>query len=356
MPANRIYLDHAATTPGVAQARAAMAAELEHWANPSSPHADGRAARARLEDARKRIGAALGWDGDVILTSGASEAITLALARRHERSVACSAVEHDAVLRLLPADARLPVDGDGALDVEHLRRFVGENPGAIVAVQQVNNETGVVQPLDQIAAIVRDADGIFFADCSQGAGKVGLPDADMIAVSAHKLGGPPGIGALLLRDLSLLVPTGGQEQGYRAGTENLPAAAGFAAALESMDASWISKAQALRDRLDQMVRDAGGEIAADKGARLPHIATYRIPGLSSQAQLIQFDSAGFAVSAGSACSSGTLKASHVLTAMGWDEQAAREVVRVSFAPSTTEADVDAFAAKWRDLAQRAKAA
>lgn len=356
MPDQRIYLDHAATTPVVPAAREAVAEELARWANPSSPHADGRAARARLEEARAAIKAALGWNGDLLLTSGASEAIAMALARRKDRPVACSTVEHDAVLRLLPDSLRLPVDFNGDIDLQLLRDFAKGNPGAIVCVQSVNNETGVVQPLAEIGTIVREEGCILFADCSQSAGKLPLPDADMIAVSAHKIGGPPGIGALLVRDLSLLTPTGGQEQGYRAGTENLPAAVGFAAAINAADNDWLEKMQEQRDKLDALVLTSGGQIAAETGSRVPHIATYRIPGLSSQAQLIQFDSAGISVSAGSACSSGTLKASHVLTAMGWDEQAAREVVRVSFAPTTTEGEIGAFAAKWTELAHRASRA
>ena len=219
----------------------------------------------------------------------------------------------------------------------------------------MNNETGVIQPVAEITAAVRAFDGIFFADCSQSAGKLPLPDADMIAVSAHKLGGPPGMGALLVRNLGLLAPTGGQEQGYRRGTENLPAAIGFATALDA-DFSWMEKAVRLRDMLDAEITASGGIVVAEASNRLATIGSYRMPGVAASSQLINFDMAGIAVSAGSACSSGTLKTSHVLGAMGWDERSASEVVRVSFNADTSESDVARFLDVWRNIVIRAKAA
>ncbi|MEP7349534.1 MAG: aminotransferase class V-fold PLP-dependent enzyme [Sphingorhabdus sp.] len=344
-PTARIYLDHAATTPVVVAARAAMAEGLEYWANPSSPHNEGRAARAALEDARVRIGAALGWDGEVILTSGASEAIAIGLLGSDG---VASAVEHSAVLAVVDG-TRVPVNADGLVDPGVLilpRRF---------AIQSVNNETGVIQPLDAISTAIRTAGGTLFADCSQSAGKLPLPDADLIAVSAHKLGGPPGIGALLVRNLGLLTPTGGQEQGYRRGTENLPAVLGFAAALET-GFGWLEDVAQLRSMLDVAITDAGGEIVAQSAPRLVTIGSYRMPGVSASSQLIGFDMAGIAVSAGSACSSGTLKTSHVLGAMGWDSKAAGEVVRVSFGPETGVSDIICFIEAWHSIAKRAKAA
>jgi cysteine desulfurase len=175
-----------------------------------------------------------------------------------------------------------------------------------------------------------------------------LPDADLIAVSAHKLGGPPGIGALLVKDLSTIMPTGGQEQGYRTGTENLPAVLGFAAALEA-PRGWLTRAADLRAHLDGAIRASGGEIVAGESPRIATIAAYRMPGVASSAQLIQMDMGGIAVSAGSACSSGTLKTSRVLSAMGWDETAANEVIRVSFGPDTGRADVYRFIALWQRI-------
>ena len=341
----RIYLDHAATTTVVRAAGAAMIEGLECWANPSSPHNEGRAARAALEDARVRIAAALGWDGDVILTSGASEAIAIGL---RGVDAAASAVEHDAVLAVV-GGKRIPVDELGAVDPDILaapKRY---------AIQSVNNETGVIQPLDEIAQAVGRCGGSWLADCSQSAGKMPLPDADLIAVSAHKLGGPPGIGALLARNLGLLQPTGGQEHGYRRGTENLPAALGFMAALEA-GFGWMAEAERLRAVLDEAIANAGGEVVAQSAPRLATIACYRMPGVSASTQLIGFDMAGIAVSAGSACSSGTLKSSHVLGAMGRDNKAAGEVVRVSFGPETNEAEIARFIEVWHSISARAKAA
>jgi cysteine desulfurase len=366
MKAERLYLDHAATTPVVPAARAAMVEALAHWANPSSPHSDGRKSRAALEKARATVMAALNWDGEVLFTSGASEAIFMALSGF---DAVASAVEHDAVLNAAGAEARLAVDADGVVQLGRIAT------GRRYAIQHVNNETGVVQPLDELGAEIRAGGGLLFADCSQSAGKLALPDADLIAISAHKFGGPPGIGALLLRDLALLRPTGGQEKGYRRGTENLPAVAGLAAALESIVALAQAGAAAglvqtsrdprlrgsdehikMREYLEEQIVSAGGEVVAADSQRLATIASYRMPGVSASSQLIGFDMAGISVSAGSACSSGTLKTSHVLGAMGWDAAAAGEVVRVSFSPETSEADIERFVSTWITIKDRAQAA
>ncbi len=357
MPADRLYLDHAATTPIIPAAREAMSEAMARWANPSSPHAEGRAAKAALEDARSRIAAALGWVGEVIFTSGASEALSLGIWRAQTDTVWISTVEHDAARRVGPAGYDLDVDRSGRVDIakmaEKMEKDAAVTPLAVV--QSVNNETGMVQPLAEIGVSVHEAHGILLADCSQSAGKMPLPDADLIAVSAHKLGGPPGIGALLVRDLAHLSPTGGQEKGYRGGTENLPAVFGFAAAIEA-GFGWMERAADLRAMLDQAITEAGGNVVASQSPRIATIACYHMPGVSSSSQLIGFDMAGIAVSAGSACSSGTLKTSHVLRAMGWDDQAASEVVRVSFGPTTSEADVNRFIASWHSIRDRAQAA
>jgi cysteine desulfurase len=328
---------------------------MTRWANPSSPHAEGRAARAALEDARSRAKAALGWTGELIFTGGATEAIHIALTRSRADAVLVAATEHDAVHRAAPKAFFLPVQGDGTVAGHALTGRLGalgaERP--LIVIQSANNETGVLQPLDQLIPIVRANGGLVFADGAHAAGKLALPDADIISVSAHKLGGPPGIGALLLRDLGDLVPEGGQEKGYRGGTENLPGATGFVAALESSRA-WLKRAEDLRAHLDGAIEAAGGQVVARKSARIPTIASYRMPGMAASAQLIQFDMAGIAVSAGSACSSGTLKSSHVLAAMGWDEREAAEVIRVSFGPETTRSNVYRFVDQWKRLAREAK--
>lgn len=349
MATGRIYLDHAATTPLLPAAREAMAEALARWANPSSPHAEGRAAKAALEDARARVATALGWGGKIVFTSGASEALAIGL-RGCGTGCFVSAVEHDAVFRAAPAAQSLPVEGDGRVDLDAV---AGERPH--VAVQQANNETGILQSLEDVAAVVHGAGGILVADCAQTAGKLPLPAVDLIALSAHKFGGPPGVGALLVRDFGLIEPVGGQEQGYRPGTENLPGIIGMAAALEAGGA-WMEEAGVLRKRLEERIVAAGGEVIGAASSRIATIGAYRMPDVPSAAQLIQFDMAGIAVSAGSACSSGSLKPSHVLAAMGIDEAAAREVVRASFASTTTEAEVDRFADLWTQMAQKRRAA
>ncbi|WP_156839345.1 cysteine desulfurase family protein [Novosphingobium aquimarinum] len=349
MTAKPLYLDHAATAPLRDAARRAMLEGFECWANPSSPHRAGRAARAALEDARERVRAALDWRGELVFTSGASEAIALGLGQSRRPLAAVSAVEHDAVLRVAGAAERIAVAGDG--------RIGGADDAArsgLVAVQHVNSETGVIQDLTAIGDAIRQAGGVLFADCAQSAGKLPLPDADMIACSAHKFGGPIGVGALLVRDWSLLHPGGGQERGYRGGTENLPGVLAMAAALEAGN-DWLGEATRLRAMLDDAIRDAGGEVVAPDAPRCPTIGAVRMPGVAAAVQLIRFDSAGIAVSAGSACSSGSMRPSHVLAAMGLDEKAASEVIRVSIGPETREADILRFLENWREMAGSPKA-
>ena len=330
------------------EAREAMANALLRWANPSSPHAEGRSARAALEEARVRIGDALGWKGAVLFTSGATEAIAIALGRARAARRLVSAVEHDAVLRVAQDAARLPVNHHGIVQLD------GEvAPGDLVAIQQANNETGVIQPLDLFGFELRAQGALLFADCAQSAGKLQLPDADFLGVSAHKLGGPPGVGALLVRDLAQLSPSGGQEQGYRAGTENLPAVMGFAAALDSKR-DWLAEAANLRTQLEERIIALGGEVIADGVARIATIAAYRMPGVAAKAQLIQFDMAGIAVSAGSACSSGSMRPSHVLAAMGIATDVADEVIRVSFGRETRASDIERFVEEWARIFARAR--
>ncbi|AKM10194.1 cysteine desulfurase family protein [Croceicoccus naphthovorans] len=346
----RTYLDHAATALVLAEALEAMREGLVLSANPSSPHAAGRAARRALENARERVARALGWSGEVIFTSGASEALGIALGRSHATRRMVSAVEHEAVTRQAPGARFIPVDAGGLVAAD----AVQDAMDTLVAVQQVNNETGVMQPLGVLYDVVRAQGGVLLADCAQGAGKVALPPCDMAAISAHKFGGPPGIGALLVRDLGLIAPSGGQERGYRGGTENVAGAMAMATALE-MGHDWMDEALRLRAMLEDAVIDSGGQVIAAASPRIATIGSYRIPGFSAAAQLIRLDAAGIAVSAGSACSSGSLKASHVLTAMGIDEKAAGEVIRVSIGRDTTEEDIGRFLEAWRPLAQQAAA-
>lgn len=352
---DRIYLDHASTTPILPQAAAAMAEACRSWANPSSPHAEGRAARAQLEDARRRIAAALGSDSTLIFTSGATEAISLVFERARAKDRIVAAVEHPAVLRSAPEARQIAVKPDGTLDLDDLGRALGGSEAPLVAVQSVNNETGVIHPIAEIYARVKAAGGLLLTDCAQSAGKLELPQADFVVIAAHKFGGPPGIGALLIADTATLEAIGGQEGGFRPGTAAVPSIMGFAAACEA-DHAWYEEAKRLRARLDQGILAAGGEIVAADAPRIATIACYRMPGVPGAAQMMQLDLAGIAVTAGSACASGSLKTSHVLTAMGWPEEQAREVIRISFGPQTTQADVDALLAEYRALIGKRRAA
>ena len=355
--AERLYLDHAATTPIVGEALAAVAAAMEAWANPSSPHADGRRARAAFEEARRTIADALGWRHDVILTSGASEAVQIVAARAKAERRIVGPTEHDVVIAEMGEAATvLPVNTNGLIDLAALEAALTGGP-ALVAIQLVNNETGVIQPIERIQEIVRNAGSLLLADCAQAAGKIPLPDADFVAVSAHKFGGPPGVGALLVRDLASLKASGGQERGYRRGTENWPATAGMAAALASRAfAEAMPRLASLREQLEQEITAAGGLVIAAEAPRIATIGGYSMPGVASASQLVQLDLAGISVSAGSACSSGSMKPSRVLAAMGIPEEIAASVVRVSFGPTTSESDIERFLGEWRRMAARAKAA
>lgn len=334
---SRIYLDWNATAPLRPEAKAAMIAAMELVGNPSSVHAEGRAAKALRERARGQIAAALGADGaDVIFTSGATEAAALACAGR---GLACAAVEHDAVLAW--CDASLPVVPSG--------RVVIADP-ARTALQLANSETGIVQDLPE---------GLAVCDLTQGFGKLPIAfnwlGCQMGLVSAHKLGGPKGIGALVLRqglDVTSQMRGGGQEMGRRAGTENLIGIAGFAAAAEAAMRDlargvWEEVAQ-IRNILDSALSSFGFETISvgNDVARLPNTLCLIAPGWKGETQVMAMDLAGFAISAGSACSSGKVKASRTLKAMGFDEALAGQAIRVSLGPGVTREDVLRFAEVW----------
>ena len=351
----RIFLDHAATTPVLPQAREAMNQGFDAWANPSSPHGEGRAARALLEEARSTVADTLGWRHDVIFTSGASEAVEMAAARSRIPGRAHGATEHAIVPHAMGERSRvIPVGGDGLVDEAALDAILAEGP-ALVAIQSVNNETGILQPLDRLAAKIREAGSLLLADCAQSASKAPLPDADFIALSAHKLGGPPGVGALLVRDLATIEPVGGQEKGYRRGTQDMPGALAFAAALAARPYD-MERLASLRARLDAGVRANGGVVIGENSPRLSNIGAIALPGASSASLLVQFDLAGIAVSAGSACSSGKMQASAVLAAMGAPQEIAGAALRVSFGPSSSESDIDAFLAEFARIAGRSSRA
>jgi cysteine desulfurase len=350
----RLYLDHAATTPVLPQARAALLRGLDTWANPSSPHSEGRASRALLEEARSTIADVLGWRHDVIFTSGASEAIEIAGERARIAGRAHGGTEHTIVHYAMGSGSKvIPVGPDGVIDEAMLDAILAEGP-TLVAIQHINNETGIIQPLERLAPRIREAGSLLLADCAQSAGKLLLPDADFIAACAHKLGGPPGIGVLLVRDLAMLEPSGGQEKGYRRGTQDAPNALAFAAALAARPYD-LERLASLRARLDAGVKQYGGVIIGEDSPRIPTIGAVSLPGAASASLLVQFDLAGIGVSAGSACSSGAMKASAVLAAMGIAPEIAGASLRISFGPDTSEADVDRFLIEWRRIAERAAA-
>ena len=349
---NRIYLDHAATTHVLPAAQAAIADALKGWANPNSPYAEGRGSKSLLEQSRRTIGEALEWPGEIIFTSGASEAVEIAAKRARLTGRAHGATEHAIVPHAMGEASRvIRVHSNGLIDEDALDAILVEGP-ALVAIQQVNNETGIIQPLDRLAPRIREAGSLLLADCAQGAGKIPLPDADFIAACAHKLGGPPGVGVLLVKDLGTLEPVGGQERGYRRGTQDVPSAAGFAAALSARPYD-MQRLQQLRSRLEESVLDSGGRVIGSDCPRVPTIGAYAMPGVASSSLLVQFDLAGIAVSAGSACSSGSMKPSAVLEAMGLPPEIASCFIRVSFGPDTSDADVDRFLEEWRRIRDRA---
>ncbi len=333
----RAYLDWNATAPLRAEARDAMIAAMDVVGNPSSVHAEGRAAKSLMETARAQVASALGADGaDVVFVSGATEAAALACAGRGLHG---ADIEHDAMAAWLTCD--LPVDGQGRVTV---------SDPAVTALQAANSETGVVQELPQGLAVV---------DATQVFGKLPFAfnwsGAQMAIVSAHKLGGPKGIGALVMRrgtDLPPQMKGGGQEMGRRAGTENLVGIAGFGAAAEAAardlaDDVWTG-IEKLRTILENAIAAAAPEtIFVGNGApRLPNTSCFALPGWKGETQVMQMDLAGFAISAGSACSSGKVRASRVLRAMGFDDDVAGSAIRVSLGPTTREEDVLRFAEAW----------
>ena len=334
---SRIYLDYNATTPLRPEARAAMIAAMDVAGNPSSVHAEGRAAKAVIERARAQVAQAFGADGaDILFTSGATESAALATAGR---DLACAEVEHEAVLAC--CEALLPVDTQGQVAV----RAPAES-----ALQLANSETGVMQDMPQ---------GLALCDATQAFGKVPVAfnwlGCDMAMLSAHKLGGPKGVGALVLRRGLDVVPQlrgGGQEMGRRAGTENLIGIAGFGAAAEAAqrdlaDGVWERVAE-LRNILDHALSAHGFEtISVGNGVqRLPNTLCIIAPGWKGETQVMAMDLAGFAVSAGSACSSGKVRSSRVLRAMGFEAGLAGQAIRVSIGPETQENDVLRFADAW----------
>ena len=360
------YLDHNATAPLRREAARAMAAAFEVTGNPSSVHGPGRAARRLVEDSRAAVAALAGALAEqVVLTSGGTEANNLALRGCGRARVLVSAVEHPSVLDAADGIETIPVDENGVIDLDALARMLAaDDAPALVSVMLANNETGAVQPVTQAAALARDHGALFHCDAVQAAGRMALDlgalGVDLLTLSAHKLGGPKGVGALIVADnvaASPILRGGGQERGRRAGTENLCGIAGFGAAAE-IAAGEINLAQglaALRDKLEESVlREVpGARVVGGETARIPNTSCIAIPGIPAETQVMALDLAGFAVSAGSACSSGKVTASHVLRAMGLTDDIAGCAIRVSLGPGNSEADIEGFVAAHREFAGRA---
>lgn len=361
-----VYLDHNATTPVRPEAAEAVAAALSTVGNPSSVHAFGRAARRLLEEAREEIAALAGAPASgVVFTGGGTEANTLAVLGCGRPAVVVSAVEHDSVIGAAPSAAVVPVDADGLVDLDHLATMlVGIGDKAVVSVMLANNETGVVQPVARVAEIARRHGALVHCDAVQAAGRLTLDmkslGVHLMTLSAHKIGGPQGIGALLIEEgirIEPLLRGGGQEGRRRAGTQNLPGAAGFAAAARAAGAYLREGGvpAAWRDRLEAALKKVEPELKVfGKGApRLANTSCLAAPGMPGETQVMALDLAGVAVSAGAACSSGKVGPSRVLAAMGGGELA-NSAIRVSFGWTSREADVDAFVAAWTAVRERVR--
>jgi cysteine desulfurase len=371
--AERVYLDWNATTPLRPEAKAAMAKAWELAGNPSSVHAEGRQARRLVEDARAAIAAAVGAaPRNVTFTSGGTEANALALVPGVRRTggqpvqrLRVSAIEHASVLsggRFSPKDVgRIGVLKSGVVDMEDLRDRLAEGPAALVSVMAANNETGGIQPTGAIADLVHRAGSVLHVDAVQMLGKIPISinvlGADLMSLSAHKIGGPKGVGALVRAEgvdgIEPLLSGGGQERGHRAGTENVAGIAGFGAAVTAATATLETAAprlEGLRNRLERGLRETSGAIIfCEDVLRLPNTTLFTVPGLRAETAVIGFDLAGIAVSSGSACSSGKVQPSHVLEAMGFGPKIAQGAVRLSLGWSTSEADIDRCLEAWRKL-------
>jgi cysteine desulfurase len=371
LASKRAYFDWNATAPLRPEAHAAMLAGLEVTGNASSVHAEGRAARRLVEEARTTVAALAGAEPqNVIFTSGATEANMLALtpsfggAPTRDR-LFVSAIEHPSVRsggRFAEGHVEeLPVTTDGIVDLGALKAAVSRATHPLVSVMVANNETGVVQPIREAAEIVHEAGGLLHVDAVQGAGRIpiGMAElgADLMSLSSHKIGGPQGAGALIRRaglSPEPLIKGGGQERGFRAGTENVAAIAGFGAAVEAALcglAAEPAKMAALRARLEAEIRAITPDVVifAERAERLPNTSLVAVPGTKAETALIAFDLNGIALSSGSACSSGKVQPSHVLAAMRVEPALVRAALRISLGWKTNEADLDLCLNAWKQV-------
>lgn len=361
---NAIYMDANATTPPSAAALAALAAAARVTGNPSSVHGFGRAARAVADRARLQVAQLAGAKAEnVIFVAGGTEANNLALASRGSRPLIVSGIEHESVLKpARAAGARvLKVRRNGQVDLDDLAPALREaGQPAFVSIMLANNETGVIQPVREAAEVVHAAGGLLHCDAAQAPGRIALDlnalGADLLSLSAHKMGGVVGAGALVLKSELPIAPMlvgGGQEKYRRAGTENVPAIAAFgAAAEEARTASHAPRLKALRDRLEAGLAAFGVEALGRDAPRLPNTACVAVAGKSSETLVMALDLAGYAISAGSACSSGKVKPSHVALAMGYGEEIAKSAIRISLGWWNSEAEIDGLVARLADMTGR----
>ncbi len=359
-----VYLDYNATAPTRPEVAAAMAACLAEPGNPSSVHAFGRAARRRLEEARAAVAELVAAaPAGVVFTSGGTEANNLALRGTGRTRILVSAVEHGSVIAAAPAAELISVDAAGRVRLDALEEMLAaDHRPALVSIMLANNETGVVQPVAEAAAIARRHGALVHCDAVQGPGRlevdIGAMGVDLLTLSAHKLGGPAGVGALVLAedglDLAPLLRGGGQERGRRSGTENLPGIVGFGAAARAAAGDDRARLRALRERLEAeaLRRVPRARVVAAEAERLPNTVCLALPGLASDIQVMALDLEGIAVSAGAACSSGKVAASHVLAAMGLPAATAGSAIRVSLGWGSREEDVARFVEAWAALAAR----
>lgn len=369
MPGPRTYLDHNATSPLRPEAKAAMLAALDVGGNASSVHAEGRAARALVDDARETLASMLGCPaGAIVFTSGGTEANNLALkgaaAAAGIARLVVSAVEHPSVLEAAAATGisvdAVPVTEQGLIDLDALDEILARGPApALLSVMLANNETGAIMPVREAVEIARRHGALVHTDAVQALGKTPVCwatlGADMLSLSAHKIGGPQGAGALVMADglhIEPLMHGGGQELKRRAGTENVAAISGFAAALDG--AGEASRLEALRNRLEGELRAATPDVMifAEGAPRLPNTTCFALKGIDAETALIAFDLDGIAVSSGAACSSGKVARSHVLSAMRADAALVEGAIRVSVGWNSCLDDVERFAAGWRRMVER----
>jgi cysteine desulfurase len=363
----RTYFDYNASAPLVPQAREAITAALALTGNPSSVHREGRKLRGIIEAAREEVAALLhAKPSEVVFTSGATESNVMALDAGWD-AVLMAGIEHESVLAPVRASSarivEVPVMASGLADTGAIAAHILKSPLAartVVALQMANNETGVIQAVAEVAAFGNEHGVSIHTDAVQVAGRVAVDfealGVDTMSVSAHKIGGPKGVGALVIRDgfeVASLIRGGGQERRRRAGTENVAAIAGFGAAakLAAAELADMPRMAALRDRLERALLQAtpSAVVFGHDAVRLPNTCCIGVPGRSAEIVVIKLDVAGFAVSAGSACSSGKVGASHVLAAMGADEAAAKGAIRISLGRETTGDEIDAFLAQWREI-------